>query len=58
MVAFPLLALYLLSQVPAGIPYRTLNVVVYVGVLGATAVGFWVARQNDEGAEDEAAPSS
>jgi hypothetical protein len=54
MVAFPVLALYLLSQVPAGTPYRTLNVIVYAAVLVATAVGFWYARRSaDEAPADD-----
>jgi hypothetical protein len=54
MVAFPALTLYLLSQVPAGTPYRTLNVLIYAAVLVATAVGFWYARRSaDENDADE-----
>lgn len=55
MVAFPVLALYLLSQVPTGTAYRTLNIVVYGSVLVATAVGFWYARRSQPDSDEAVA---
>jgi hypothetical protein len=55
MVAFPVLALYLLSQVPTGTAYRTLNIVVYGSVLVATAVGFWYTRRSQPDSDETVA---